>query len=58
LLSGCQCIVVTVDYRLAPEHPYPAAAEDAIEALVWLMNEAPKYYAIDVARVAVGGTEA
>ncbi|CAK1358415.1 AB hydrolase superfamily protein [Cercospora beticola] len=50
-----QCIVITVDYRLAPEHPYPAAAEDALEALTWLRKEAAKYYPVDLERVAIGG---
>lgn len=47
---------MTIDYRLAPEFPYPNAAEDAVEALVWLLKEAPKYYAMDLERVAIGGT--
>lgn len=54
--TASQCIVVTIDYRLAPEFPYPNAAEDAVEALVWLLKEAPKYYAMDLERVAIGGT--
>lgn len=49
---------MSVDYRLAPEFPYPAAAEDAVEALQWLMKEAPKYYNVDLERVAIGGTSA
>lgn len=50
--------MLSVDYRLAPEFPYPAAAEDAVEALQWLMKEAPKYYNVDLERVAIGGTSA
>ncbi|KXT09521.1 hypothetical protein AC579_7194 [Pseudocercospora musae] len=51
-----QCIVLSVNYRLAPEFPYPAAAEDAIEAFQWLFREAHKYYNVDTTRVAIGGT--
>ncbi|EGP84385.1 uncharacterized protein MYCGRDRAFT_47934 [Zymoseptoria tritici IPO323] len=50
-----QCVVVTVDYRLAPENPYPALAEDAIEAFQWLFKHAVPQFGIDADRVAVGG---
>lgn len=58
ICQASQCIVVTVDYRLAPEHPYPAAAEDAIEAYQWLIKDAPNLYDIDITRIAIGGTSA
>ncbi|WP_156690299.1 alpha/beta hydrolase [Mycobacterium sp. Marseille-P9652] len=46
--------VASVDYRLAPEHPYPAPLEDCYSALTWLAG----LPWVDTARVAIGGASA
>lgn len=51
------CAVVSVDYRLAPEHKFPTAANDAWDALRWLAGQAGAL-GLDRSRLAVGGDSA
>jgi acetyl esterase/lipase len=49
-----QCVVVSVDWRRAPEHPFPAPADDCYAGLAWTVRNA-KELGIDSSRVVVGG---
>lgn len=55
LADACRARVLNVDYRLAPEHPYPAAVHDALAAYRWLRNEGVADDAITVGGDSAGG---
>ena len=57
LCNGAGCVVVSVDYRLAPEHRFPTAAEDASAAVEWCV-ELGAQVGIDPTRLAIGGDSA
>src|ERR1700755_3202628 len=55
LAAASGCDVVSVDYRLAPEHVFPAAADDAYDALVWAAGELADGRPVVVAGDSAGG---
>jgi acetyl esterase len=57
LANGANCAVLSVDYRLAPEHKFPAAFDDAVAAMRFAVDQAEQI-GVDPNRVAVGGDSA
>ncbi len=57
LSEAASLIIASVEYRLAPEHPHPAALEDALAAVQWAANNAARWGG-DAARLALGGDSA
>ncbi len=52
-----QCVVASVEYRLAPEHPFPAPVEDCYAALKWLSAHSAEF-GVNKSRIAIGGASA
>lgn len=57
MLNAIDVVILSVDYRLAPQDKFPAALDDAEDALRWVLESAPQL-GVDPSRVAVGGNSA
>ena len=57
LAEDIGCLIILPDYRLAPEHPFPAALEDGLRVLSWLEANADRMR-LDKTRIAIGGDSA
>src|SRR5262245_463144 len=57
LAVGAKCVVISVDYRLAPETKFPGAADDSYAATVWAVQQAMRFNG-DPTKIAVGGDSA
>lgn len=59
MCRDARCVVINIDYRLAPEHPFPAGLDDCVETLKWCTSAyAEEYLNIDRTKIVIGGVSA
>ncbi|KAK1713991.1 alpha/beta hydrolase fold-domain-containing protein [Colletotrichum lupini] len=59
LCNRAKCVVICVDYRLAPENPFPAAVDDCWESVLWAIStNGTEKLNLDISRIAIGGSSA
>ncbi|KAH6904119.1 Alpha/Beta hydrolase protein [Coprinopsis sp. MPI-PUGE-AT-0042] len=58
LCIGARCVVIAVDYRLAPEHVYPAAVDDVVTALEWTVGDGKSALNLDISKLVIAGASA
>ena len=58
IAQACGFRVLSLEYRLAPDHPFPAAPDDCEQALTWLLSGQGENYGVDADKVFIGGDSA
>ncbi|EXJ83487.1 triacylglycerol lipase [Capronia coronata CBS 617.96] len=58
LCARANYVVITTDYRLAPESPWPAAVHDSWETVLWVFGQGKSILSLDLSNVAIGGSSA
>ncbi|KAI1653100.1 alpha/beta hydrolase fold-domain-containing protein [Daldinia decipiens] len=58
LCSRGKCVVIAVDYRLAPEDPFPAAVDDCWESVLWTVGQGKEALQLNTTKLATGGSSA
>lgn len=54
VVHECHAVVISVEYRLAPEHPFPTAVEDGVDAVLWVARHSPEL-GLDADKIALSG---
>ncbi|RMZ81780.1 hypothetical protein DV738_g1963, partial [Chaetothyriales sp. CBS 135597] len=58
LCARAQSVVITTEYRLAPEVPFPAALDDSWETILWILSAGARMLNLDLSKVAISGASA